>query len=269
MVERAAGDRQPEALDRVGEQDRRPCRVCVWPPPAPARCPRGRARRGPGRASRPHRRTTRRAGPAARDPARPGRRATPRRRRPRRRRRGSGSGRSASRRSAAGGQVAILLRKLVAQAPPVYLQLQHLPARRLEQLLELRRPDHGHDPVEALAVQVDDPEHVAEAACLPLEHRLPEAALVDLASPSSEMNGPAGAPPEVGLDVAVAQRAEQRRGRAEPNRPRSSSRPGTDPSVAAPGTPGARRAPAASSGNAEAAVRAGTRSRAAPVTREA
>ena len=117
-----------------------------------------------------------RAAPARRRRARG---AAPRRRPPRSRRRGSGRAGSASRRCVAEAASPPSLGVGVAQ-PPAVLQLDHLPARRLELPLELVRLDDRDDAVEALPVQVDDPEHVAEPAGLRLDDRLPEVALVEL-----------------------------------------------------------------------------------------
>ena len=88
------------------------------------------------------------------------------------------------------------------------------------------------------------------------------------ASPSSEMNRPPVDAAEARLDVAVGKRAEERRARPEPDRARSSSRPGTDPSSATDSS-AARRSRAAASDTSGRAGRAGTRAHAAPATRAA
>ena len=75
--------------------------------------------------------------------------------------------------------IAALLGVRLAQ-PAAVLQLDYLPATGRKLLLQLGRFDDRHNAVEALAVQVDDPENVAEIAGLRLDHRLPEVALVEL-----------------------------------------------------------------------------------------
>jgi hypothetical protein len=61
---------------------------------------------------------------------------------------------------------------------PAPAQLLDAPAARAEHLGELPRPRVGHDPVEALAIDVDDPQHVAEPPDDLLAQRLPDVALV-------------------------------------------------------------------------------------------
>ena len=80
----------------------------------------------------------------------------------------------------------------------------------------------GHDPVEALAVEVDDHRHVAELAEALLEDRLPDVALVELGV-ADERDEPAlrlarDRVAEVEPQVAVGQRREHRRDRAQADR---------------------------------------------------
>ena len=109
-------------------------------------------------------------------------------------------------------------RSYAAAKPAAELQLEHLPACRLELTLELVRLDDRDDPVEALAVQVDDPEDVAEAARLRLEQRLPQVAFVELRISEQRDEPAACSGAEVRLDVAVRKRAEEGRSRPDPDR---------------------------------------------------
>ena len=104
--------------------------------------------------------------------------------------------------------------------PPAVLQLDHLPAVQPEDLLELLGLDDGDDAIEALAVQVDDPEHVRQRPRLRLDDRLPDVALVELRVTENGDEPAAGAAAEVGLHVPVRQRAEERRGRSQTHRAR-------------------------------------------------
>ena len=105
------------------------------------------------------------------------------------------------------------------------LRLQHLPTDPAEQRLHLLDLDAGDHPIEALAVQVDDPQHVAEASA---PNRLvadgfPHVALVELgvADQGDEAaRWVALVGTEVGGGVAVRQSGEQRRRRAETHRAR-------------------------------------------------
>jgi len=65
------------------------------------------------------------------------------------------------------------------QQPPV-LDGEHLPARGVEHALQAGGADVGDDPVEALPVEVDDPDDLAELGHHRVEDRLPAGALVQL-----------------------------------------------------------------------------------------
>ena len=80
----------------------------------------------------------------------------------------------------------------------------------------------GHDPVEALAIEVDDHRHVAEVAEAVLEDRLPDVALVELGV-ADEGHEPAlrlarDRLAEMEPQVAIGQRREHRGDRTEADR---------------------------------------------------
>src|SRR5262249_57842693 len=62
-------------------------------------------------------------------------------------------------------------------APP---QLADAPAVSAKEIAELTRAALGHDAIEALAIDVDDPQQVAESSERLLRQRLPDIALVQL-----------------------------------------------------------------------------------------
>jgi hypothetical protein len=64
--------------------------------------------------------------------------------------------------------------------PGAVFGLEDLPAGTGEEGLEAAGADTGDDPVETLAVEVDDQDDVAEALDRLLGHRLPDVALVEL-----------------------------------------------------------------------------------------
>jgi hypothetical protein len=101
----------------------------------------------------------------------------------------------------------------LAQPAPV-LELEHLPPGGAELVFELMRLDDRDDAIEALAVEIDDPEHVREPASLRLEHRLPEISLIELGIAEHRDEAPAGACPKCVSDVAVRERPN--RGAPEP-----------------------------------------------------
>ena len=114
-------------------------------------------------------------------------------------------------------ELAAVLGERSAEAAAV-LELDHVPAARPEVRLELRGADPRDHAVERLAVEVDDPERVAEPARERLGHRLPEVALVELGVAEERDEAAAGRGAEVGLDIAVGERAQQRRSAAEAHR---------------------------------------------------
>ena len=116
-------------------------------------------------------------------------------------------------------QVAVLVLERPLQ-PAAVLDLEDAPADRLELMLELARLDHRHDSVEALAVQVDDPEYVPQASRRRLDRRLPHCPLVELGVAEQRDEASPGAHLEVFLHITVCERAEERRGGAEADRPR-------------------------------------------------
>ena len=94
----------------------------------------------------------------------------------------------------------------------------HVPARRLEHRGEPPGGDVGHDAVERLAVEVDDPQHLAEMGDDRVDDRLPHGALVELRV-ADERDLPAALRDvEVAGDVAVRERRPDRRGRADADR---------------------------------------------------
>src|SRR5581483_5489073 len=113
-------------------------------------------------------------------------------------------------------EVAARLRKRSPQSPPV-LQLDDVPAAGAEASLELCRPDPRDDTIERLPVEVDDPKDVAEVVRLRLGDGLPDASLVELGVPEQRDEPSARRRAEVALDVAVDERGEERRRRAEPD----------------------------------------------------
>src|SRR4029079_18955109 len=98
------------------------------------------------------------------------------------------------------------------------LALQHLPAAGLEQRLELGGADTGDNAVEALAIEVDDPEDVAETLDVILEDGLPDVALVELGVAHQRDVALGGDVAEVELGVALDGCREGRRDRPEPDR---------------------------------------------------
>ena len=98
------------------------------------------------------------------------------------------------------------------------LGLHDMPARVVEELHEAPGLHAGDHPVEALAVEVDDPQHIAEALERRVGDGLPHVALVELGI-AHQRDEPGGGPgPEVGVDIAASGRREQRSDSAEANR---------------------------------------------------
>ncbi len=104
--------------------------------------------------------------------------------------------------------------------PRAVLDHHAVPAGRLEHRLQAPRGDVGHDAVERLAVEVDDPHDLAEPAHHGVGDRLPARALVELGVADQRDLPPADGHVEVPGHVAVRERAPDRRGRAEPDRAR-------------------------------------------------
>ena len=108
-------------------------------------------------------------------------------------------------------------REQLAQTPAV-LDRDRLPAGRLEHAPHPAGGDVGHDAVERLPVEVDDPQHLAEPRDHRVDERLPDRALVELGVADQRDLAPALRHVEVPGHVAVRDRAPDRRGRADPDR---------------------------------------------------
>ena len=102
--------------------------------------------------------------------------------------------------------------------PAAVLRLDDVPAGVLEELHEPPGLHARDDPVEALAVEVDDPHDVAEALERRVGDRLPDVALVELGVADEGDEAGVGPGAEVGVDVAAGGRREQRGDRAEADR---------------------------------------------------
>ena len=102
-----------------------------------------------------------------------------------------------------------------AQLAPV-LQLDHAPARAVEAALERLGADHGHDAVERLAVEVDDPDRLLQPARRRVEDRLPDVALVELRVADQRDEASAG-PAELAVVVHVALHSAPNSGAAAPS----------------------------------------------------
>jgi len=114
-----------------------------------------------------------------------------------------------------GHRVHPLAQRGVGGQPRAVLDHLRVPARRLEHRREASRGDVGHDPVQRLAVEVDHPEDLAEAGHHRVGDRLPAGALVELGVPDERDLAPADGDVEVPGDVAVRERAPDRRGRPQ------------------------------------------------------
>lgn len=84
-----------------------------------------------------------------------------------------------------------------------------MPAGRLELGPPLVDPDAGHDPVEGLTVEVDDPHDLAQALGCVVGHRFPDVALVQFGVTEEGDEATGRSCTEVGIDIA------SRRGREE------------------------------------------------------
>ena len=105
-----------------------------------------------------------------------------------------------------------------AQAPAVLDRLG-VPAGRLEHPHETSGGDVGDDAVQRLAVEVDDPQHLAQPRHHRVDDRLPHGALVELGVAQQRDLAPAARDVEVPGDVAMGQRAPDRRGGPDPDAP--------------------------------------------------
>jgi hypothetical protein len=96
--------------------------------------------------------------------------------------------------------------------PAAVLHRDCLPARRLEHVGPAVEGDVGHHAVERLAVEVDDPQHLAELRDARVGHRLPDGALVQLGvSDQRDLASHRGRAEPVGLQVAPSEGAPDRR----------------------------------------------------------
>ncbi len=98
------------------------------------------------------------------------------------------------------------------------LQLQDAPATVCEVLLQLIGANAGDDPVETLAVEIDDPEHVADRLQRILDHRLPDIALVQLGITNQRDEAPRRHIAEVALCIEVPKGRKVRRNGAKADR---------------------------------------------------
>ena len=117
-----------------------------------------------------------------------------------------------------GHRVDALAQRLVGGELRPVLDHHAVPARGLEHRGEPARGDVGHDAVERLAVEVDDPHDLAELRHHRVGDRLPARALVELGVAEQRDLAPADRHVEVPRHVAVRERAPDRRGRADPDR---------------------------------------------------
>ncbi len=93
-----------------------------------------------------------------------------------------------------------------------------VPARGVEHPHQAPGGDVGHDAVERLAVEVDDPQHLAQARDHRVGDRLPDRALVELGVAEQRDVAPAARHLEVPGHVAVGHRAPDRGRRADADR---------------------------------------------------
>ena len=110
-------------------------------------------------------------------------------------------------------------REQLAQAPAV-LDGDRLPARGLEHAEQAADGHVRHDAVERLPVEVDDPQHLAEARDHRVDERLPDRALVELGVADERDVAAALRHVEVPGHVALRDRAPERRCRTDADRPR-------------------------------------------------
>jgi hypothetical protein len=111
---------------------------------------------------------------------------------------------------------ALALEQLAEKA--TVLDHDRLPPRRLEHRLDPPRRDVGDDPVEGLTVQVDDPHQLAERGDHRIDQRLPDRPLVELGVADQGHLAAGARRLEVIDDVAVGDRAPDRRGGADTDR---------------------------------------------------
>ena len=165
-------------------------------------------------------------------------------------------------------RVAAVALEQLAEAAPV-LHGDHVPAGRLEHRGDPAGGDVGHDAVERLAVEVDDPQHLAEVRDDRVDDRLPDGALVELrvaeqSEPGARPAGPRSARRRSGAR-ARSRSAPSRRCPTEPVEKSAGHRVLEPARIALQAAELAQRR----SGSGGRAGRAGTRSRAGPARRAA
>ena len=109
-------------------------------------------------------------------------------------------------------------RSNMARSRRPYFSVIGVPTGRREHGLDPRRRDVRHDPVEALAVEVHHPQHLAELRHHRIDQRLPDRALVELGVAHQRDVTTRPRHLEVAADVAVGQRAPDRGGGPDADR---------------------------------------------------
>ena len=104
-----------------------------------------------------------------------------------------------------------------SRQPRAVLDHLRVPPGGLEHRGEAARGDVRHDAVERLAVEVDDPQHLAELRHGRVGDRLPHRALVELRVAEQRDLPPADRHVEMTCDVAVRDRAPHDRRRPDPH----------------------------------------------------
>ncbi len=140
----------------------------------------------------------------------------------------------------------------LAQTPSV-LDGDRLPAGGLEHAAQAPGRHLGHDAVERLPVEVDDPQDLAQARHHRIDERLPDGAFIELGIAHERDMAAALRHVEVPGHVALGDRAPERRRRADPDASPSRSRRRPDPWRGS-GSSAARRTRAASSGSSRSSV---------------
>lgn len=88
------------------------------------------------------------------------------------------------------------------------LELDDLPARGGEHPLQLVSGDIGHDPAQRLAVEVGDPNDLAELGEIGVEHGLPYRTFVQFGIIGQRVLAAGSGATERGVDVAAGDRAQ-------------------------------------------------------------
>ena len=93
-----------------------------------------------------------------------------------------------------------------------------MPAGGLEHRSKPIRGHRGDDAIEALAVEVHDPQNLAELSRHRVEQGLPDGTLIEFGVPDESDLTTANGNLKVARDIAMRQRAPDRRGRADADR---------------------------------------------------